>query len=119
MPYGHRMLTSDMLAALRTNAGLKPADLARALKVSPSHISRVEMGKAFLSIQKLDEWVSACGHRLLAVKSDAPMDAWASLDPADAAFFLEVFTLWGDLPPEARERLKPVMRSMLIAWSVK
>lgn len=119
MPYGHRMLTSDMLASLRTNAGLKPADLARALKVSPSHISRVEKGKASLSMQKLDEWVAACGHRLLAVKSDAPMNAWASLDPADAAFFLEVFDAWGGLPLDVRERLKPVMRSMLAAWSVK
>lgn len=119
MPYGHRMLTSDMLSALRSNAGLKAADLARALNVSPSHISRVETGKAFLSMQKLDEWVTACGHKLVAVRSEGLLAAWADLDPADAEFFEDVLRAWRLLSPDARDRLKPVLRSMLAAWVVK
>lgn len=117
--YGHGMITPDKLASLRSNAGLKAADMARVLKVSPSHVSRVEMGKAQLSTEKLDEWVTACGYRLLAVKADAMMEVWADLDPVDAAFFMEVLEVWRVLPEDARERMRPVIRTMLSVWHVK
>lgn len=113
------MFDPSLLSRARTRAGLTQADLARTLNLAPSHISRVEHGRANLSLEQLVRWLEACGLHLAAVVEQDVNAALARVSTEDHEFLVTLITTWADLPEEHRTQLRAVFSAILSAWMAK
>jgi transcriptional regulator with XRE-family HTH domain len=94
------------LRHLRADVGLGQGELASALGLSISAVSRLERGVRKLGINQLQRWSRALGHRVEIV-------FWRggrNLTPEETALLQEVAAALPHMPPPAREALQHEVR---------
>lgn len=107
-----------LFRAMRSQAGLKQNDLAKALEVSSAQVSRIESGKRETPLSKAALWAETCGYRLTFVPTDVETERAGAVEAVtgvDDETLQDLLNLALVLPGMSEEMRRHV-RSLIDHW---
>ena len=93
---------------VRQSAGLKQAQVADALGLSPASISNIERGAHHTTTEKLEMWVNLCGAHLLIVRDHGvgpKIQSIVEASSVDASDLLRLVVAYSKLNDQSRDHV--------------